>query len=352
MTVVSARAFQPLAARLGLEVVGYRAEGRAEDTTVTLMETRAADRTTTVSISIPHVRPLDLLLAISTGSAAPRARTEETLQTGDEELDAWVSVSGTGEADRARALLGDRVRVALRALDAATGVKLTDAHAVAHVSPTLAVDAQVEVLRRLIVLRDEVHASTRGVAAALSYRAALPAFQRHAAALGVESTTCPFGLFGSVDGCAVDVFRFIHAPSDRMLLVHVGFPTPLAGDFILNSHLGRSLRARAKGALGTLLAVGPTAGWFKFGTTFKVGSGSIRDIRAVTGSLMDVAKLADGTSGFLNVSGVRLVTGVRMGLEDANSDIVTSVRRLVRAATTLHHVANQDNKTPARTPYR
>ncbi len=349
---MSDRPFARLAERLGLATVGYRAEGRALGTTVTLMDTRAPDRSASVSISCPLVRPLDLRVSIATGIAAARAKSVEHKLAGDAELDAWVTFKGEGEITRAVALLGEDLRAAMRAVDESAGLQLSDTLVTAFVPASASVEIQEHVLHQVVALRAAVHAATRFVPAAPLFRAALPAFQRHAVELGVEATTCPFGLYGVVEGCSVDVFRFLPmSKHDNVLLVHVGFRSALGGDWLLNSHLGRSLRARLKSVIGTLVDVGPRPGWLRFSTRFRAARGSLRDVHEALGEFDAIASLAKTERAFLNVSHERIITGVRVPDIEHPPDLAAIVRELVNAANRIHGAAPEPVK-PVGAPYR
>lgn len=353
----SQRPFDELARRLGLTTVGYRAEGSAFGTTITLLDTRAADRTPSVAISCPLVRPMDLRLTIATGSAIPPAKTEERHALGDPARDAWIAVWGAGEVPRASALLDVDLTTAMRAFEGRAGLKIVDSILTAFVDASASADAQAEIATELVALRGIIHASTRLVPAAERFSKALPAFQRFASELGVEATTCPFGLFGVVDGCAVDAFRFLPgAKTDDIMLVHVGFPSPLRGgaeeDWLLNSHLGRSLRARLTTLAETLWAIGPKPGWFDFGVRFKVARGSVERVHGALGRLDSIAGLAKKDRAFVNVTPERIITGVRLRDMSSPPNLAVIVRDLVSAAREVHGAAPPAGDESGGAPYR
>jgi hypothetical protein len=328
------RSFARLSSRLGFASVGYRAEGSFEDTTVTLKD---VDRSRTLAMSCALLRPMDLGLSLALGDCAPRAITEAHKRTGDPELDGWISIWGKGEVDRAARLLTPRLRTELRRLTGSLGVRVTDLLLEAHVAASTPVDEQERVLRELLALRAVIDEATREVPVCIELRPAWPSFERFAGELGVEARSSAFGLQGRVDGCIVDVFRFL--PAGGTLLIHVDFPTPLSGDVLLNSHLGRSLRPRIRSLFSTLLALGPQPGWFALGSRFKTTRGTLRDVKRSFGELSELAKVARDEHAFLNVSSERLITGVRVRDPHNPPDLTQRIRKLVAAAKRIHGVA-------------
>ena len=341
------RSFARLSSRLGFASVGYRAEGTFEDTTVTLTD---VDRSRTLAMSCSLLRPMDLGLSLALGDCAPRAITEAHKRTGDPELDGWISIWGKGEVERAARLLTPRLRTELRALTGALGVSITDLLLGAHVAASTPVDEQERVLRELLALRAVIDEATREVPVCLELRPAWPSFERFAAELGVEARSTALGLQGSVDGCLVDVFRFLTVGG--ALLIHVDCPTPLGGDVVLSSHLGWSLRPRIRSLFSTLLALGPQPGWFELGSRFKATRGTLRDVQRSFGELSELAKVARGERAFFNVTSDRLITGVRVRDPHNPPDLTQRIRKLVAAAKRIHGVAPRGAAGAAGGPYR
>ena len=341
------RSFTNLARRLGFAAVGYRAEGTFDGATVTL---RDIDRSQGIAISCSLLRPMDLALTLATGAAAPKAVTELTKLTGNPDIDGWVSIVGRGEVERATKLLTPELCAAMRGLTGPIGVRITDLLLEVHVATSLPVDAQLAVVRELLALRTVVDEASRAVPVCRELEAMWPLFQRWAQELGVEARSSALGLEGSIDGCAVDVFRFL--PVGGALLVQVDFPTPLAGDVLLNSHVGPSVGARIRSLASTLLALGPEPGWFAFGSRFKASRGTLRDVRGVFGDLTELANVARDERSFLNVSAERLFTGIRLSERTAPPDLVQRIRKLVAAAKKIHGVAHRADAAPPGGPYR
>lgn len=341
------RSFAALSSRLGFASVGYRAEGAFEGTTVTLTD---IDRSRTLAMSCSLLRPMDLGLSLALGGCAPRAITDAHKRTGDHDLDGWITIWGRGEVERAARLLTPRLRSELRALTGALGVCVTDLLLEAHVAASTPVDTQERILRELLALRTVIDEATREVPVCIELRPAWPSFERFAVELGVEARSSAFGLRGIVDGCSVDVFRFL--PAGGALLIHVDFPTPLAGDVLLNSHLGQSLRPRIRSLFSTLVALGPQPGWFAFGSRFKATRGTLRDVGRSFGELSELARVARDERAFLNVSSERLVTGVRLHDPQAPPDLPQRIRKLVAAAKRIHGVAPRRVDGTAAGPYR
>lgn len=346
------RAFTKLADRLGLPAVGYRAEGPVDGVTVTLSEVRVAGRPL-LSIRAPLLRPLDLRLSIGLGLAAPRAVTAEHKETNDPELEGFA-IWGAGEVERARALLGEELRSALRNVARAGGAKLVDSLAEVLVEDA-DTDRQERLMRLVIALRATIERAARGVPVVKELAPALPSFERFATELGVEATTCPLGLLGEVDGCAVDVFRFLPGSKDDAptFLIHVAFPTPLEGDVLLNSHLGEELWPRIRSTADVLWTLGPRPGWLAFGRRFKAARGTLGDVDRTFGGLRALARVADsGDGAFVNITSERIISGVKLRDLAHPPDIAGRVRALVAAGKDVHSGAKAAPSAPRRGPYR
>lgn len=358
MRPVRERGHAKLADHLRFTGLGNHAEGDVDGVAVSLRSriTRGERR---VGVRVAFDQAHDLLLTIGLGADdGPPKRVP--IPTGIADFDGWVVISGRGEVARAVALLGPEMRNRLRGLtsdartDRALRVTIDDFAVETFLSTSLSTAEQESLVHETIALRDAVARATRDVPVAAQFVPAAAAFEAFARELRVEVTTCPFGLRGTVDECSIDVFRFLPGgPKSDMMLIRVGFPTPLRADILLNSHLRRSFWARVRSVGAALFALGPRPGWFSFGKRFKVTRGDPSELVRALATRGALATLAGAeTTSFLNVSRTHLVTGVRVGDPHAPPDLVSRIRSLASVARAVHAAASRDGTPKRGGPYR